>query len=114
MRHLRNLLRPSASVEARLAEPDCERKLAQVLAEGGSAPSEFEEAIEEITQGGCFQKRVMSELKTALTGLEICARLLERGEEADPEFLDKIFKGDTRTELANGCLLYTSPSPRDS
>jgi hypothetical protein len=120
---LRNLARPSASVERRLEDPDCERKLASLLNADASEDS-FEDMVRDIAgdpdfepffnlpdpeEGdgddaslGSFEARLMAELRHSLTGFSILVRMLEHGDKPDPEFLDRVFEGDARTVLANG------------
>jgi hypothetical protein len=51
---------------------------------------------------GTFEARLMADIRQALTGFGILARVLERGGRPDPDCLDTAFKGDTRAVLADG------------
>jgi hypothetical protein len=118
---LRNLARPSESVERRLEDSDCERKLASLLNADETGDSfedmvkdlagdpDFEpffalpESKEEEDAGiGAFEARLMADLRQALTGFSILVRMLEHGDRPDPDYMDKAFNGDARIVLADG------------
>lgn len=123
LRFLRNLARPSASVERRLEDPDCERKLASLL-NTDTPEDSFEDMVRDIAgdpdfepffalpdpaEGdgddasiGAFEARLMADLKQALTGFSILVRMLEHGDRPDPDYMDKAFNGDARIVLADG------------
>ena len=118
---LRNLARPSESVEQWLEDPDCERRLTSLLS-AEDPENSFENMVKALAGdsdfepffalpdpdegdhagGGAFEARLMVDLREALTGFGILVRMLEHGDRPDPDFMDKAFDGDARTVLAEG------------
>jgi len=115
---LRNLARPSESVERQLEDLDCERRLVSLLnadepeelkalaGDPGFEPfftlSDAEKGAEDDGGSGAFEARLMADLRQALTGFGILVRMLEHGDRPDPDHMDKAFKGDARVVLADG------------
>ena len=121
---LRNLARPSESVERLLEDFDCERRLVSLL--NATEPEEsHEDKLKALAGdpgfepfftlpdaeegddndnagGGAFEAWLMADLRQALTGFGILVRMLEHGDRPDPDHMDKAFKGDARVVLADG------------
>ena len=114
-RYLRNLMRPSPTVEARIHSPTFEADVERIIQATDHEVAEYDPMLElagdpafnphfdlsGLPGGACykpsrFSARVLSEIKVALTGVEIMVRLLEDDQELEAYY------GDAREVFADG------------